>query len=144
MASKSFRIAASEEVVKFDINGQEFNCVSRLAAGVIMRFGEIMGSDDESTPGGVLITAMKDFFRAVIDPAQIDEFFALLDDPDIAIPVDTLAEIAGWLSEQYTSRPTGSPSSDTSPPKTTGPTSTDGPKQGRTTYSRPTPVAVST
>lgn len=145
MASKSFKIAASKEVVKFDVNGQEFICRNRLPAGVIMRFGEVMGSSDEDeTSSGALITAMKDFFRSAIVPEQIDEFFDLLDDPDIAVPVDTLSEIAGWLSEQYTARPTGSPSSDTSPPKTTGPTSTDGHKPARTTYSRPTPVAAST
>jgi hypothetical protein len=35
-----------------------------------------------------------------------EEFMKLIDDPDIAIPIETLADILIWLAEEYTGRPT--------------------------------------
>jgi hypothetical protein len=35
-----------------------------------------------------------------------ERFFDLLDDPDTAIPLETLGEILEWLAEQYVGRPT--------------------------------------
>ena len=75
-------------------------------------------------------------------PGEYDRFRALIDDPDVAIAIADLAEIAGWLSGQYTARPTQPSSSEESSPTPPGPSSTDGPPAAVLTFSRPEPAPV--
>jgi hypothetical protein len=39
-------------------------------------------------------------------PEDKADFNKLIDDPDVAISINTLGEILEWLAEEYTDRPT--------------------------------------
>jgi len=41
-----------------------------------------------------------------IQPEFKEQFFKVLDDPDTAVPIETLGEIVEWLAEEYANRPT--------------------------------------
>jgi hypothetical protein len=49
---------------------------------------------------------MISMLQMAILPEDKDEFMELIDDPDVAIPIETLADILIWLAEAYTGRPT--------------------------------------
>lgn len=59
-----------------------------------------------------------------IDPtSSLGRLLNLLDDPDVAIEISELAELVGWLVEQYTGRPTGNASTSRNGAGRTGATS---------------------
>ena len=41
-----------------------------------------------------------------MDPDYKERFFEVLDDPDTAVPIETLGEIMEWLAGEYGARPT--------------------------------------
>ena len=49
------------------------------------------------------------FFAKALLPESLERFNALLTDPEKIVTVDTLGEIAGWLTEQYSGRPQQGP-----------------------------------
>ncbi len=49
---------------------------------------------------------MISLLHAAIMPEDKAKFMELIDDNDVAIPIDTLGEILAWLAEEYTGRPT--------------------------------------
>lgn len=113
MARRSFTVPAPTDTVEFDLEGQTFRCRPRVAAGILMRFAEIIGADEDedSVSAQDIIRMMREFFEAAVVRDDFERFWALIEDPDTAIPVEMLADIANWLAEQYTQRPTGAPSS---------------------------------
>lgn len=130
MPRKTFRTAIAAEPIEFDIEGPEskqmfnFKCRDRLSAGKLMRFAEMFSSiqeDAEDTEtesakqAASAIPAVRDFFNAALSPHAKDRFWALIENDDEGVPLDTLVEIAGWLAEVYAGdRPTGGTSSTTS------------------------------
>lgn len=150
MPRKSFRVAAATEPIEFDVEGaragmQYFQCRDRLAAGTLMRFAESFSSiqDDadeaeQAKQSAQAIPAVKDFFNSVLLPEGRDRFWQLINSDDEGVPLDTLVEIASWLSEVYSGgRPTGTNSGSTSPGISTGGGSPAGPSDvGTPTYSR--------
>jgi hypothetical protein len=44
--------------------------------------------------------------NSAITPEDKDRFMTLIDDNDVAIPIETLGEILAWLAEEYTGNPT--------------------------------------
>jgi hypothetical protein len=124
-----------------------------MAAGAMMRFAEAMGAGEDDAnmseaeknrKGTESVKVLRDFFDAAIESDQVEEFWDLLDDPDIAIPIEMLMQIAEFLGEQYSGNPTGVTSSGTRRERRTGRGSTGGHKPVAQTYSRPEPVAAST
>lgn len=157
MPRKSFAVAIAAEPISFDIAApvrgpQNFHCRDRLAAGSLMRFAELFANiqdDGDDAPGdakqgAAAIPAIKEFFDSCLMPEARARFWALINDEDEGIPLDTLVEIAGWLAEVYAgSRPTGATSSPSSEGTSTGGGSTGSPSPLATpTYSRsePTPA----
>jgi hypothetical protein len=157
MPRKTFRVAIAAEPISFDLDGpatglQNFVCRDRMSAGTLMRFAEAfsqMTDDDEHNPesarsGADAIPIIKDFFNSALLPEGRDRFWAMINNDDDGIPMDTLVEIAGWLAEVYSGgRPTGATSSGTSEGTSTGDGSPASPRQPDTqTYSRsePTPA----
>lgn len=144
---KSFRTQVRTEPIEFDVNDQTFKCRPAIAAGALFKFVDIFGGgddDDEKVSAKMSLHAVLEFFEEVMLPGEYERFRAVIDDPDIAIQIADLAEIAGWLSGQYTARPTPSSSSDQSSPTPSGRDSTDGPPAEVLTFSRPEPVPAST
>jgi hypothetical protein len=118
---RSFAIPTDGDPIYFDVAGQTFICRPQIATGVVLRLGEIAGRSDDERRGGEVIKALRDFFQAALFPPDYARFNKMLDDPEIAIPLSTLNEIAGWLAEEYTGdRPTGQPSPPTLPPGSSG------------------------
>jgi hypothetical protein len=56
--------------------------------------------------GGGGVQAMNEFFAAAMSPEMHVEFREFCDEPDNGISVDMLTEIASFLVEEFTSRPT--------------------------------------
>lgn len=68
--------------------------------------------------------ALEEGLTPGVDPtSSLGRLLNLLDDPDVAIEIAELAELVGWLVEQYTGRPTGSASTSPSGVGRTGATS---------------------
>src|SRR5690349_19304463 len=138
MPRKAFRQAIASEPTGFDLEGRQtgiryFECRDSLAAGTLMRFAEVFSSleddEDADTPdktqsakaGMAAIPAVKDFFNAVLKPEGRQPFWAVIDNDDDEIGLDTLVDIAGWLSEVYSGgRPTGTTSDGTSEETSSG------------------------
>jgi hypothetical protein len=72
------------EPIEFELNDQTFTCKPALQGAVLLEFGEY--------------TRFRDYLKS----------------PDLIIDMELIGEIAAWLVEQYTDRPTSpSGSSDT-------------------------------
>lgn len=156
MPRKTFRVAVASEPISFDLEGpvsgiQNFPCRDRLAAGTLMKFAEAFTDmeDDPNSPetakaGTNAIPILKDFFNSILQPQARDRFWAMINNDDDGIPMETVVEIAGWLAEVYSGeRPTGPTSSGTSGATSTGDGSPGSQPQPDTqTYSRsePTPA----
>lgn len=73
---------------------------------------EYTGKDPERHSPREIEAANEDGVTIGIDPtSSLGRLRTILDDPDTEIEIDELAELVGWLVEQYTSRPTQKPSS---------------------------------
>jgi hypothetical protein len=124
-------VAVAAEPIAFDIEAPEsktmhnFACRDRLSAGKLMKFAEMFSSVEEiegtedaamsAKQASNAIPAVRDFFNAALTPHARERFWALIEDDDEGVPLDTLVEIAGWLAEVYSGdRPTGETSSSTS------------------------------
>lgn len=58
------------------------------------------------------LNGMSTFFEAAMPPADFRRFRACIEDPELVVPMDTLADIFQWAIEVYAERPTTpSPSS---------------------------------
>jgi hypothetical protein len=152
MPRKTFKVAVAAEPIAFDIEAPEskqmfnFPCRDRLAAGKLMKFAEMFSTIEDQADDAEMsasqaasaIPAVRDFFDSALQPQARPRFWALIEDDDEGVPLDTLVEIAGWLAEVYAGdRPTGETSSSTSGETSPG----DG---SGVSYSRPDTPAPST
>jgi hypothetical protein len=70
------------------------------------------GKDPERHSPKEIEAAAEDEIEVGVDPtSSLGRLRTVLDDPDTEIEIDELAELVGWLVEQYTSRPTQKPGS---------------------------------
>jgi hypothetical protein len=118
---KSSRKLADYDPLEFEINDQTFKCKPALQGAVLLEF--VAKADSEE--GGAAAGAMYDFFGDVMDELEYKRFRNYLKNPDIIIEMETIGEIAAWLVEEYTARPTEPSSSSDDGPSNSGPTSTD-------------------
>lgn len=162
MPRKAFRQALAAEPTGFDLEGRQsglhyFECRQSLAAGTLMRFAEVFSSLEDDSAEGVdkaqsakagmaAIPAIRDFFNSVLKPEGRAPFWQMINSDDEEIGLDTMVDIAGWLSEVYAGgRPTGTTSDGTSEETSPGAASPATPSPVATpTYSRPEPMPSST
>lgn len=90
------------EPVSFDLRGQTFRCNPAVQGAVLLEF--VARADSES--GGEAAGALYGLFEDAMPAEEYARFQALLNDPAVIIEMDTIAEIASWLVEEYTARPT--------------------------------------
>lgn len=109
------------EPVEFELNDQTFHCRPALQGAVLLEF--VARADSES--GGAQAGALYDFFKDCMEEAEYERFRAYLNQPDLIIEMTTIGEIASWLVEEYTARPTLRSENSGSGPSSAGPTSTD-------------------
>jgi hypothetical protein len=105
----------------FALNGEEFACRQAMSGAILLDF--VRRADSNS--GGMAAEAIIEFLGNAMDGDDADRFEALIKDPDRIVQVETLGEIAGWLVEQYTARPTRPRSRSASGRSSGGPSSTE-------------------
>jgi hypothetical protein len=124
----------------------KFRAVPGLPMGAlrfIMGLDESAGEGEEftfkltSVAAGVKLVF--DTFRLFLPAAEFERFEALANDPEVAMELELLAEIIGWLIEQYTGRPTvpSSSSGDGRQPSSESSTATSSPAASTSSSSPP-------
>lgn len=108
--AKTFKGYAPTTPVEFDLespDGQRtvhIRCKPTVPGSRFLDFMSRAGSNDDYAG---MSRAVKDVFSAAIVEEDNDKFWSFCDDPSNGITIEGLAEIAGWLSEQYAgARPT--------------------------------------
>lgn len=111
MASKRFNFKAPEnpEPVYLEINDDKIQCVPTLDGLRLLLFTSLLHGNFAL---GVRAKEITDFLRDVILPEEWDRFEGLV--KKYQIDVEGLADMAGYLADEYSERPTGpaQPSSD--------------------------------
>lgn len=108
--------------VEFELNDETFHCVSAIQGAVLLEF--VARADGDS--GGAAANALYGFFEDVMDESEYKRFREYLKNPDLIIDLETIGEIAAWLVEEYSARPTVEPASSPNGRSTSGQRSTVG------------------
>lgn len=95
----------SDQPLTFKLFDEDFHCYPRMQGKALLEFVEMANSEN----AGDTAKVTRVFFKKVLKPESYTKFDALLDDPEKIVSVDTLAEITGWLLEQYGDRPEEQP-----------------------------------
>lgn len=105
MSDKRYRdfgsSATTTEPLTFKLYEQEFQCRPALQGKVLLEMAVAGSVDDNSAAAAIVDT----FFAKALLPESLERFNTLLSDPEKIVTVETLGEIAGWLTEQYSGRP---------------------------------------
>lgn len=113
MAHRSFDLAPTRaDPPTFSVAGREFKCLPEPPSGVLTDLVvATSGSVGQQAAGFV------SFLTGCMPDVEAEQFLLVIHDKDTIVPLATLADIAGWLIEEYTGRPT-TPSSSSSPGST--------------------------
>ena len=93
------------EPVSFKLYGENFECRTALQGKAILEMASLSSGENS----GDAASAISKFFEKALKEESYERFQKLLDDPDKIVSVESLAEISGWLVEQYASRPISGP-----------------------------------
>jgi hypothetical protein len=104
---KDFGSGAAEdaEPISFKLYGEDFECYPQMQGKLLLGLVSDSSSDDPVKQSAIVTK----FFEYVLKPESKLRFDALVEDPERIVSVDTLAEITGWLIEEYTNRPNQQP-----------------------------------
>ena len=91
--------------LSFKLHGEEFTCVPQVQGKLLLDLVAESSSDDPVKSAGIVTK----FFDYVLEDESAERFNALLKDKKKIVSVETLAEITGWLVEEYTARPNQQP-----------------------------------
>lgn len=94
-------IDENAEKVVFKLYNEEFFCVPQIQGKVLLDIVADSGTDDPAKNAAIMTT----FFKTVLLDESYERFDALLHDKEKIVPVETLADITGWLVEEYADRP---------------------------------------
>lgn len=100
---KSFGSPAADksEPLSFELYGETFHAKPALQGKTLMRLIAKSDINNAAESAGMI----GDFFDVALLPEDLERFNALQDSDDKIVPVETLAEIVGWLVEEYSGRP---------------------------------------
>ncbi len=93
------------EPVNYKLYDEEFTCVSQVQGKVLLELVAESSSEDAVRSS----TVIDKFFKYVLEAESYTRFDALVHDKHKIVSVETLAEITGWLVEEYTNRPEQQP-----------------------------------
>ena len=118
-AVKNFSFYRAEETppIEFSLNGQVIRCHPTISGMTLLKFVASTTDGD----GGAMSAAILEFLKVVILTEDWERFDSTASDPRSGVGPEQLGEIAGWLSEIYTSRPTEGSSSSSAGSPTSGP-----------------------
>jgi hypothetical protein len=91
--------------LSFKLHEEEFHCVKAVQGKVMLDMVKDSGSEDPAKNAELI----EKFFSQVLVDESYERFEALLVHKEKIVTVDTLAEITGWLIEEYTDRPLEQP-----------------------------------
>jgi hypothetical protein len=91
--------------LSFKLHGEEFHCVKQVQGKLMLDLAATSGSEDPSKAAALINT----FFKQVLLEESFVRFEALAESKDKIVTVETLAEITGWLVEEYAGRPEEQP-----------------------------------
>lgn len=122
---KSFARPDADQPITFDVGPDaedRFHCIPQCPAGILLDLATKAGGAEATTDSQV--EAFIEFLEKMLVKEDRVRFKKRLRDPDRPIDFITLNEIGGWLMEQYTSRPSQTPSASPAGQPSTGDTST--------------------
>lgn len=91
--------------LSFKLHGEEFNCLPAVQGKLLLDLVKESGADDPAKSAAII----DKFFEQVLTDESYQRFDALLKHKEKIVSMDTLAEITGWLVEEYTDRPEEQP-----------------------------------
>lgn len=91
--------------LSFKLHDEEFHCVKAVQGKIMLDMAKDSGSEDPAKNAEMI---EKFFSQALVDESY-ERFQALLVHKEKIVTVDALAEIIGWLIEEYTDRPLAQP-----------------------------------
>lgn len=94
-----------KEPISFKLYDEEFECYPQVQGKLLLNLVADSTSDDPIKQSAIVTK----FFEYVLKPESKVRFDALVEDPERIVSVDTLADITGWLIEEYTNRPEAQP-----------------------------------
>ena len=94
-------VTASDKPLTFRLYDEEFFAIGQIQGATLMGLVKNANVDDPAQSADMLIG----FFDEVLLPESLERFNELNKSKDKIVPVDTLAEIVGWLVEEYSGRP---------------------------------------
>jgi hypothetical protein len=83
---------------------KKFRARPQIAGGLMLKMASVMDSSI-----AVQSIELLNMLNGAIWPEDKKAFNDLIEDEEVAIPIDTLAEILIWLSEEYAEHPTQRP-----------------------------------
>lgn len=89
------------ETLSFSLYDETFTAIPALQGKTLMKLIKDSNVDDPGQSAEMVLG----FFEKVLVPESLERFNALMDSEDKIVPVDTMAEIVGWLVEEYSGRP---------------------------------------
>lgn len=95
------------EPLDFALNGENFTCQPAIQGSTLLEFV----AEADSQDGGKAASALYGFFKKAIVPEDYVRFEAMLKSEDTIVDLNLLGDIAAWLVEEYTARPTSEPQS---------------------------------
>jgi hypothetical protein len=96
---------STSEALSFKIYEEEFFCHPAMQGKVMLDFIQKSDSDRGSDSAEAILL----FFKKVLVDESYVRFQALTEDPERIVSVQILAEIVGWILEEYSGRPTQGP-----------------------------------
>lgn len=90
------------EPLSFELFEESFDCKPELQGATLLTYSKRFSSDDLSEVNAAFL----DFFESALKRESYERFKALCESEDKIVKIETLGEIAEWLIEEYTDRPT--------------------------------------
>jgi hypothetical protein len=103
----SAKSLADFDPLNFTLNGETFNCKPAIQGQAMLTFVAEADSED----GGKAATALYGFFEKALIPDDYNKFEGMLRSDEYIVDLGLIGDIAAWLVEEYTARPTSEPKS---------------------------------
>lgn len=99
--------------IEFDLNAElAIRCIPEIDGLTLLEFAELAGgigddADEMSAADAAKgASAIVGILRTAVVPEDWDRFEAAVKQPGAVVDLEGLSEVASWLVEQYTERPT--------------------------------------
>lgn len=90
------------EPLEFELFDETFHCRPELQGTTLLTYSKRFGSEDAAEVNAAFL----DFFESALKAESYARFKEICDSEDKIIKIEKLGEIAEWLVEEYTDRPT--------------------------------------